>query len=221
MSDETKKTELKLVSGDGEPLSISKPAGEFNLDRFKSKHGAALANIETLLTALPHGSISGAKDFVRLHPHEEKYWSTELCFVNVPVKGQQRDTLHLIDEELAMRFLPSARILRFRLALASKPHDAFFLCEVPSQNLDNPWNSSNLDACEKAKTHWIQATSRRSEGVDGYKIDFARDADAFAPPNWPKQSLSQIIGATFGGDLVILSETHAGLLRLIGAKITP
>jgi len=120
-----------------------------------------------------------------------------------------------------MRFLPSARVLRFRLALASKPNDVFFLCEVPSQNLDNSWNVSNLEACEKAKTHWIQATSRRNEGVDGYKVDYARDADAFAPPKWPKQSLNQIIGATFAGDLIIQTETHAGLLRLIGAKLTP
>jgi hypothetical protein len=221
MTDESKKTELKLVSEGGEAVSIQKPTEEFSLDRFKSKHGATLANVETLLTALPHGSISQAKDFVRLHPDEEKYWSPELCFVNVPVKGQKRDTLHLIDEELAMRFLPSARILRFRLALASKPNDAFFLCEVPSQNLDNSWNSSNLDACQQAKSFWIQATSRRDEGVDGYKVDFARDADAFAPPQWPKQSLNQIIGATFNGNLTILSETHAGLLRLIGAKLTP
>ena len=132
MTDETKKTELKLVSGDGEAVSVPKPEGEFSLDRFKSKRGAALANVETLLTALPHYTISQAKDFVRLHPDEEKYWSAELCFVNVPIKGQQRDTLHLIEEELAMRFLPSARVLRFRLALASKPNDVFFLGAILS-----------------------------------------------------------------------------------------
>ena len=56
--------------------------------------------------------------------------------MNVPTKGQKHDTLHLIEEELAMRFLPSARILRMRLALATKPYDVFFLCQVPSQNLD-------------------------------------------------------------------------------------
>jgi hypothetical protein len=31
-----------------------------------------------------------------------------------------------------MRSLPSARILRFRLALAAKPGDVFFLCHVPT-----------------------------------------------------------------------------------------
>ena len=215
MADEPK---FKVVGEevDDEALSVPKP-DTFSLNKFKSKRAAAIANVETLLTALPHHSISEAKDFVRLHPDEEKYWSPELCFVNVPIKGQKRDTLHLIDEELAMRYLPSAKILRFRLALATKPGDVFFLCHVPSRNTDNPWNASNLQACEQAKTLWIQATSRKEEGVEAYKIDLARDADAFPAPKWPTQTLEEIIGRTFEGRQ-IETETHPGLLRLIGAK---
>lgn len=220
MADEADKTKLKLVSEDSQPISIPKP-GEFSLERFKSKRGPQMAAVETLLTALPHSSISQVKDFVRLHPDEENYWPPELCFVNVPVKGQKRDTLHLIDEELALRFLPSARVLRFRLAIASKPHDIFFLCEVPTQNLDNIWNLTNLQACEEAKTTWVQATSRKEEGVEGYKIDYARDSDAFPPPKWPTQPLDQILTQTFAGNLSITHERHPGLLRLIGARLTP
>jgi hypothetical protein len=89
----------------------------------KSKRGAALANVGTLLTALPVHSIAEAKDFVRLHPDDrpsdDSYWSSELCFVTVPIKGQKRDTLHMIYEDLATQYLPSARIQRFRLALAT------------------------------------------------------------------------------------------------------
>jgi hypothetical protein len=215
MADEPK---LKVVGEevDDEALSVPKP-DTFSLNKFKSKRAAAIANVETLLTALPHHSISQAKDFVRLHPDEEKYWSPELCFVNVPIKGQKRDTLHLIDEELAMRYLPSAKILRFRLALATKPGDVFFLCHVPSRNTDNSWNASNLQACEKAKTFWIQATSRKEEGVEAYKIDKARDKDAFPAPKWPTQTLEEIIGRTFEGRRIETAD-HPGLLRLIGAK---
>ena len=126
-----------------EPVSIAKPSG-FDLDKFKSKRGAAMAGVETLQTALPVHRISDAKDFVRLHPDVARYWSSEMCFVNVPIKGERRDTLHLIDEDLAMEFLPPARVKRFRLALASKPWDVFFLCEVPTQNLEDVWNSTNL-----------------------------------------------------------------------------
>ena len=89
---------------------------------------------------MPHHSISQAKDFVRLHADEESYWSPELCFVNVPIKGQKQDTLHLIEEDLAMQYLPSGRIKRFRLALATQALRRFFLCHVPTQNTDNEWN---------------------------------------------------------------------------------
>jgi hypothetical protein len=116
-----------------------------------------------------------------------------------------------------MGYLPSARVLRFRLALASKPFDVFFLCHVPTHNLDNSWNKSNLQACELAKTYWTQATSRKEEGVDSYKIDFAKDPDAFSEPKWPVQSLADLIGKTFAGHMID-SEVHPGLRRLIGAK---
>jgi hypothetical protein len=205
---------LKVI--DEEPVTIPKP-DEFNLDKFKSKRAAAAANVETLQTGLPYHPISAAKDFVRLHPDEERYWSAEFCFVNVPIKGQKRDTLHLIDEELAMRYLPSGRILRFRLALASKPFDVFFLCHVPTRNEDNQWNSSNIAACTVAKANWVQVTSRKEEGVEAYKVDFARDPDAFPAPNWPTQSLDELIGRTFMGRM-ITADDHPALLRLVGAK---
>jgi hypothetical protein len=199
------------------PTTIAKPPEGFNLNRFKSKRAVAMANVETLPNALPIHSIAGAKDFVRLHPDEENYWSTELCFVSVPIKGSKRDSLHLIDEDIAMRHLPSAKVLRFRLALASKPTDAFFLCQVPTRNLDNTYNASNVEACESAKMLWTQATSRREEGVEAYKVELARDADAFPPPKWPSLSFSELISKAFAGRMID-REDHPGLLRLIGAQ---
>jgi hypothetical protein len=209
----------KLVVGseiDEAAIQVPKP-DEFSLDKFKSTQEVSIANVETLLTALPHHPISQAKDFVRLHEAESTHWSPELCFVNVPIKGQKHDTLHLIDEAIAVRYLESARIQRFRLALATKPYDIFFLCHVPTRNLDNDWNKTNLDGCVRAKDLWVHVTSRKEEGVEAYKITPCRDRDAFSPPKWPKQSLDEIIYRTFTGRM-INTEDHPGLLRLIGAK---
>jgi hypothetical protein len=219
MTDEIRKPKLVIPDEivDQAHISVPKPGDEFNLDEFKSETLATAANVGTLLTALPVARISEAKDFVRLHSDEQNYWSPELCFVNVPVKGQKRDTLHLISEPLAKRFLSPKRILRFRLALATKPHDVYVLCQVPSQNTDNSWNLTNLQACEYAKTRWVMVTSRKDEGFDSYKIDFAHDEDAFPSPKWPSQSLNEIISRTFEGRK-ITTEDHPGLLRLIGAK---
>jgi hypothetical protein len=200
-----------------EAAPIVKPS-TFSLDKFKSKRAATLANVQTLQTALPNHKISDAKDFVRLHPNEVEYWSSDaLCFVNVPIKGQKRDTLHLIEEALARRYLSSGAILRHRLALATKPHDVFFLCHIPSENFDNSWNGSNLQACEQAKSLWTKVISRKAEGVEAYKIETAVDQDAFPPPKWPTQSLSELIEVTFAGRMID-REDHPGLLRLIGAK---
>jgi hypothetical protein len=220
MNEKTEK-KLKVVSPETapateQPQTIAKPSG-FSLDKFKSKRAAAVANVETLQGALPHYPIAGAKDFVRLHPDEEKYWSPELCFVIVPIKGQKRDALHLIDEDLALQYLESGKILRHRLALATKPHDVFFLCHVPSQNLDNAWNIAALSACEQAKRLWVQVTSRKAEGVESYKIGYARDIDCFPDPKWPSLSLGDLIETSFVGRMII-DDKHPALLRLIGAK---
>jgi hypothetical protein len=202
------------------PQSIAKPKGS-GLDKFKSKRASAIANVETLVTALPIHSIAQAKDFARLHPDEDNYWSDELCFVSVPIKGQKRDLLHLIEEELAMRYLPSARIVRCRLALATKPYDVFFLCQVPTRNLDNGFNSTNLVGCEQAKRLWTQVTSRRDENVEGYKVDPAQDPEAFPDPKWPTQTLDELITSTFGPDRMIENEDHPALRRLRGMRPQP
>jgi hypothetical protein len=218
MAEDTAK-KPKLVPPNNAPdeaVSIAKP-NAFDLDKFKSTQSTALANVETLLPGLPHHTIKEAKDFVRLHPDEATYWSVELCFVNVPIQGQKRDTLHLIMEELAMRHLPNALIQRFRLALATKPYDKFFLCHVPTRNLDNKWNETNLSCCTRAKTHWIMAASLYDSGVEGYKGEFSRDPDAFPSPKWPTETLGEMIGKAFDGR-IIDHEAHPGLLRLIGAK---
>jgi hypothetical protein len=201
----------------GKPLGIAKPSS-FSLDKFKSKRGAAIANVGTQPGRLAVHRISDANDFVHLHPDEENYWSTELCFVSVPVKdGKKGDNLHLIDEEIAMRYLESKKIKRFRLALATKPYDVHFLCIIPTRNLDNKFNETALKACMCAKELWTEATSRKSEGVDEYKITYARSTKAFPEPKWPSQTLEEQIGITFEGR-VIDRDDHPGLLRLIGEK---
>ena len=210
------KPNLEVVPPEIESLSIAKP-DEFNLDKFKCAGSAA--NVETLLNGLPHHKISEAKDFVRLHPNERTYWSDELCFVSVPIEGSRKDTLHLIEEDLAMQYLESAVIRRFRLALASKPLNHFFLCHIPTQNIDNKWNETNLTGCEQAKTFWTQVTSRGGEGVEGYKTTFTREQDAFPEPQWPSQPLVELIAKAFDGRMIDRAD-HPGLLRLIGAKQT-
>jgi hypothetical protein len=209
----------KLVEeADDQLISVEKPK-ESVFERFKSKRAPSAESVGTLPSVLTILKIADAKDFVRLHHDEENYWSPETCFVNVPIEGMKRDQLHLIDEDPALANLAPGRILRFRLALATKPYDKLFLCQIPTTNLDNKWNAENLQACEAAKTSWVSATSRGSEGSEGYKVDFTKDKDAFPDPKWPKTTLSDIVEATFEGRM-ITDHDHPALRRLVGRKQT-
>jgi hypothetical protein len=195
---------------------IAKPETKSGLDRFKAKR-TAVTSIETLQVGLPHHKFAEAKDFVRLHPDEDNYWSSEFCFVSVPIKGQKDNTLHLIGEDLALRFLPLGKILHFRLALATKPFDIFFLCHIPTRNLDNKYNATSLAACQQGKTQWVQLTSLKERGIENYELTLAHDPDAMPEPKWPTQSLDELIDKAFDGRQID-REDHPALLRLIGAR---
>jgi len=212
-------SKLKVIEDTtDEPVSIIKPSCKFDPRKFVSKRGAAVA-VEVLPTALPVLKLSEAKDFVMLHPDEENFWSSELCFVNVPAKGQKKDLLHLIDDDLAALTIPRKPLLRFRLALATKPYDIQFLAIVPSNNLDNDWNASNLRACEAAKAQWIEVFSLREENREGYGFSLAENQDAFPSPNWGTQNIWDSIGITFDGRAIEDANSDA-LKRLRGAKIS-
>jgi hypothetical protein len=194
---------------------VQKP--KFSRERFKADAPPTIAGVETLLTELPHHKISEAIDWVRLHPDEDNYWTEGLCFVNVPIQGMKNGTLHMIDSQLALKFVQSKKILRFRLALATLPYDVRFLCHVPCMHLDFSWNKTNMQACEQAKSFWVQALSRKAEGREEYKIDYAEDQDAFPEPKWPTQTLDELIDVTFTGRM-IFDEDHPAFARLVGRK---
>jgi hypothetical protein len=195
-------------------LKIVKPSFT---EKFKSKNAPILSGVETLLMALPVLKIGEVDDFVRLHPSEDNYFTHEMCFVSVPIQGTKRDLLHVIEDDLAVQYLPAKKIKRHRLALASKPYDKFFFCIVPSRNLDNDWNKQALDACYRAQTQWVQVQSRRPEGVDGYESKPAVDPDAFPETKWPTRSLDELLEVTFR-ETFIDHDRHPALLRLIGAR---
>jgi hypothetical protein len=151
---------------------IAKPSG-FSLDKFKSKRRPSTAGVKTLLGALPHHPLVDANDFVRMHPDEKAYWSPELCFVDVPILGMKKDTVHLIDEDLVKLLPAGKKVTRYALALAAKPYNVFFLAHVPTTNLDNSWNESNLQGCRLAKRA-MGATGKPESARAGAVRDWLR-----------------------------------------------
>jgi hypothetical protein len=217
-------TKPRHRNGHGKGTSpLVKPDTAFSLDRFKSKKDLTLANVEVDPGPLPCSRIVDVKDFVRVHPDEENFWTDVLCFISVPVKGMKHEQLHVIDEELATEWLEPAQIIRMRLALASKPDGKLFLAQIPCENLDNVWNSTHIDAVHEAQRFWLMASSRAKENEEGYKTTKSRDHDAFKL-DWGKRSLMAHIERAFKGRFIMPDggphgSSHPAFLRKIGAKL--
>ena len=146
-----KKVKLGVVGDneiDQQPVQIPKPGEKPSLNKFKSKSAATIGGVETMLTGLPHHSISDARDFVRLHEDEANYWSDELCFVSVPIVGQKKDTLH--PDRRGYRYAIPAELAHPAVSAGARDQAQrlVFLCHVRSRNLDNQWNETSLDGCE-------------------------------------------------------------------------
>jgi hypothetical protein len=74
-----------------------------------------------------------------------------------------------------------------------------------------------LEGCLQAKTLWTTATSLKDTGQEKYKVSSALDVDAFPEPNWPPQSLNELIWVTFANCMIQRAD-HPALLRKVGAK---
>ena len=135
----------------------------------------------------------------------------------MPIKGAKRDMLHLIDDDLAVQHLPAKKIKRHRLALACKPHDVFFFCIVPSQNLDNAWNAER----SRPATWLRRIGSRRCRG--GPKVSMAtRSSLHRIRTRFPSRNGRRVrsMSCWKSRSRTPTSTTTAipALLRLIGAK---
>ena len=136
------KSEVTTTTENVVPLKIVKPQQSI-FEKFKSKKPPTIGGVGEQLTALPLMKISEAGDFVRISP-DEQHHSPELCFTSVPIVGEKRDMLHIIDEELAVKWLPAKRILRFRLMLASQTVRRFLPGDCSD---DEPGQSAGTARC--------------------------------------------------------------------------
>jgi hypothetical protein len=207
---------LKVVSS---APAVEQPPDDYDLSAFKPK--AVLNKLETAPGALLVHKVGDVKDFFMVHPDEENWWSCELSFINVPVKGS-KGIVHLILDDLVNRHINRLRgkVQYRRLALATKPERGhLFLLSVPTRNLDNIYNQHAIDAIERAKTQYMMVTPY--EDKDGYIVETTEDPAYFPAPDWwpTTQTINKLIKTTYA-DRMIVSEDDPNLKRLIGGSQT-
>ena len=76
---------------------------------------------------------------------------------------------------------------------------------------------------ESPQATWVKITSEKASGNERYKIDYTEEKkttgkEPYPEPDWPEQSRSKLINATFKGKMV-LDNNHPSLARKIGKKI--
>jgi hypothetical protein len=214
----------KLVESDTPPTEpIAQPDDELDISRFSADdpYKPEMSGVRTVLQRLDMLTLSDARDWV-LVCDNPAYITPPLMFISVPVQGQKHNAVHLIDKAVALRNCDDREIEQYRLVLAARPHDRFFLAKVPCANLENSWNESMLRAVEYAKQRWCKVLSQRAQGHDRYATKDVRDNRSPPPgpygvPNWPTQTMGQIMKATFTDP--VLDDNHPALLRLVGGKI--
>ena len=190
----TKKAEFKVIEFDAPPTENNAPPeavpgngdkpipkpGEFSLDKFKSKRAAAMANVETLQTALPHHSIAASE---RLRPAASRRGDV---LVAGTVLRQRPDQGPEARHAAPDRRRPGDALLAERedlaLPLGARDQAArrlFPLSRPDPEPRTTPGTPQTWRPARKRRRTWVQATSRKEEGVEGYKIDFARDRGCF------------------------------------------
>jgi len=217
--EETALEPVKTVEAEVELTPIRKPSATSALNKFKSKRAPGLPGTNSRPDVLDIRRIGELKDYVRVSPLEH-HWSEEFCFTAVPIDGQKDSIMHLITEELAEKYLPPKLVLRFQLALASgATKGSFFLCVVPSKNLNNGYNQSARDCCIEGKHRWVMASALKEKNQERYHVNYAEDEDFAPAPDWESMpTVDELLLTKFAGLLSIDTPDHPALLRRRGKR---
>jgi len=217
--EETALEPVKTVEAEVELTPIRKPSATSALNKFKSKRAPGLPGTNSRPDVLDIRRIGELKDYVRVSPLEH-HWSEEFCFTAVPIDGQKDSIMHLITEELAEKYLPPKLVLRFQLALASgATKGSFFLCVVPSKNLNNGYNQSARDCCIEGKHRWVMASALKEKNQERYHVNYAEDEDFAPTPDWESMpTVDELLLTKFAGLLSIDTPDHPALLRRRGKR---
>jgi hypothetical protein len=86
-------------------------------------------------------------------------------------------------------------------------------CRLPdADGRGNSWHESLIEAAELAKTKWIKVAANQHLGA--YQVYEA--AGGLPEPEWPENSLAQLLKLAFANGHVVDSEDHPLVRRLTG-----
>jgi hypothetical protein len=188
-------------------VSTSEPSEEFDLESLRlSQNFTETAGVKNLLITVPVRKPS-PQDFVRVHPSVDY----RADFAIIELKEEREEYIvrgHDLIGELAGEITPKT------LFTAINRQGVVFLWPVrlpDSDGREMEWHRSMREAAEIATGRWVRVKANISLGA--YEITVAESM--IAEPNWPEQSLRELIEIAFRKRLITAID-HPVVKRLRG-----
>ncbi len=171
-----------------------------------SQDFATAAGVKQVLTTIPVRKPN-RQDFVRVHPGEDY----QLTTVIIELKDDRES--YLVTPDLRDELLGEVIPVTLFLAVNRQNVLSFWPCKLPDPSgRVNAWHESALEAAHLARDGWIRVTADMSLGA--YRI-FQATGD-LPEPEWPEESLGELLKIAFKGGKLIDSVNHPVLQRLRG-----
>jgi len=171
-----------------------------------SQDFAAAAGVKQVLTTIPVRKPN-RQDFVRVHPGE----NYQLTTVVIELKDDRES--YLVTPDLRDELIGEVIPVTLFLAVNRQGVLFFWPCKLPDPSgRINAWHESALEAAHLARDGWIRVTADMSLGA--YRIFQA--TGELPGPEWPEETLGELLKIAFKGGKLIDSVDHPVLKRLRG-----
>ena len=190
------------------PVTESETAPDpFNPESLRiSQDFAAAAGVKQVLATIPVRKPN-RQDFVRVHPSEDY----QLTTVVIELKDERES--YLVTPDLRDELIGEVIPVTLFLAVNRQSVVSFWPCKLPDPSgRVNAWHQSALEAAHLARDGWIRVTADMSLGA--YRIFQA--TGELPDPEWPEESLGELLKIAFKGGKLIDSVDHPVLKRLRG-----
>ena len=171
-----------------------------------SQDFAASAGVEQVLATVPVRKPN-RQDFVRVHPSEDY----QLTTVVIELKEERES--YLVTTDLRDGLVGEVVPVTLYLAANRQGVVFFWPCKLPDPSgRVNAWHESALEAAHLARDRWIRVSANMSLGA--YQIFQA--TGELPDPEWPSESLGELLKIAFKGGKLIDAVDHPVLKRLRG-----
>ncbi len=172
-----------------------------------SQDFAAAAGVKQVLATIPVRK-PGKQDFIRTHPSEDYRLTTVILELK-----DERSESYLVTPDLRDELIGEVIPVTLFLAINRQGVVFFWPCKLPDPSgRVNAWHESALEAAHLARDGWIRVTADMSLGA--YRIFQA--TGELPDPEWPTESLGELLKIAFKGGKLIDAVDHPVLKRLRG-----